>query len=136
MSKGLKNVSKVCIISGLISIILVEVLFFFVFPTALFFLLIPVIMGYSIAKFAEIPYEELLNKEAFEKLRTRTGIICAAFMLITVLISVLPIILLLGICTKLVKIIFFVSLCLFVIRLGYTFGARVVSETYYAMTAH
>lgn len=130
MTKGLKNVITVCLVAGIISIILVELLFFFIFPSGWLFFLIPVIMGWSLKKYAKFPRVELANEEAFEKLRTRTGIICAAIVLISVLISVLPVIILGGIEALIANIAFY-AVCVVAIYAGYSRGVGVITDEYY-----
>lgn len=128
--KLLRNILIVSAISGLISFTLVELIFFVVFPSGWIFFLIPVIMGYSIDKFVKISHEELADEEAFEKLRTRTGIICAVFVLLTVLISTIPIVLIGGIATLLVNIVFY-AVCVLAVYAGYSRGVGVITDKYY-----
>lgn len=87
-------------------------------------------MGASLKKFTKFPSEELTDDEAFERLRKRTGIICASVVLGTVLISLLPIIIFGGVEAVLFNIVSY-AICALAVFAGYTSGVGVITNAYY-----
>lgn len=124
------NIARICIISGIISAIIVDFLFFCVFPSAWLFFIIPAIMGFSIDKLSRIPKSELNDDEAFDKLSKRTGILCAVIVLLAVLIATIPLMMQFEPIDFLANILFYL-VCGVSVYWGYNRGIRVITDAYY-----
>ncbi len=130
---SIASVISVTIFFGVISIVIVDLLFYLVFPSAWFFLLMPFIMGFGIKKFAKFPKERLNDEEEFDKLSKRMGILCGAICLFAVLIGILPILIISGeqIILHLLTNFVFYLVCALSIYFGYTKGIEIVTDAYY-----
>ena len=82
----ISRVLIIALISGLVSGILTTVLFWFVYPTPWFFLIVPAVMGWSIKHYAHITMAET---EVYENLDSNVGWICAGITLGFVLLTAL-----------------------------------------------
>lgn len=126
----IKRLLIICIISGLIAGIVTNILFWFVFPTAWFFFIIPAIMGWSIDHFGKIPYEHLHDEETFEKLKKQTGLMCGGISLLFVLIANIPFFILVPLPYILANSVFYL-VCAISIFVGYNRGQQCIVDAYY-----
>ena len=129
LSKSIKRIILISVISGGLSGLLVIILFFAIFPSALLFFLIPIIMGNSIQKWGKIPAEEVRGSERLEK---TAGYVCAAIVLLFVVLTCAIIVLL----TKYMGIGFFPNItfmiaCIISIVYGYYRGQQAVVDSYF-----
>lgn len=129
---SIRDVAFIGIIFGLISITIVSLLFLLVFPSAWLFFIIPAVMGWSIEKLTRIPKEELHDDESFNKLRKRTGLLCAGMVLIAIILANLIVILLGGFdpLMLLYNFIFYI-VCGLSVYWGYSRGVRAITDMYY-----
>lgn len=124
------NIAIICIISGIISVIIVDLLFSFVFPSAWLFFIVPAIMGFSIDKLSRIPKSELNDEASFEKLSKRTGLLCAGIVLLAVLIATIPLIMQFEPIDFLANILFYL-ICGVSVYWGYNRGIGAITNAYY-----
>ena len=132
-TKPLTRIITVCVISGLISGIIVNLLFWFVFSSAWLFFIIPAVMGWSIQRFAKIPKEHLLDEPTFEKLKKQTAWTCAAMVLLFILIDYIPLIIFFVATQQIEFILFdipFIAVCVLSVIYGYNRGQRCVVDTW------
>lgn len=127
--KPIRRLLIICIISGLIAGIITDFLFW-CFPSAWLFFIIPAIMGWSIDHFGKIPREHLHDEETFEKLKIRTGLLCAFMSLFFIILALLPIFIILSASELLLNFIFF-GVCILSIYWCYTRGQRCIVDAYY-----
>lgn len=124
----------ICLGSGLLSGLVANCLFWFVFPTAFLFFIVPAFMGFSLTVFGKVPADEILDDEAVEKLSKRTGMLCAAMVLLALAVSLIPMLIILSPSYLLVNFGFYIicALCVFI---GYNRGVQVITDNYYDATA-
>jgi hypothetical protein len=126
----LRKITIICVISGLIAGILVNVLFWLVFPSAWFFLIIPAIMGWSIDHYAKIPKDVIQDDEMYNKLSKRAAYTCAAAVLLFFLLTFVPIIIIFPIQVIIENAMFYIvgMVCVYI---GYTRGQRCITDAYF-----
>ena len=128
----ISRILTIALISGLISGILVTAIFWFLFSTPWFFLIIPAIIGWSIKKFANITADEV---EADEKLESKVGWTCAGITLFFVLLPALVIALGSYLVSGSLWSIFlnfgFYFVCGFAVWFGHLKGVQAVVDSYY-----
>lgn len=90
-------------------------------------------MGFCLTAFGKVPAEEILDDEAVEKLSKRTGMLCAAMVLLALAISLVPMLIILNPIYLLVDFGFYIicALCAFI---GYNRGVQVITDNYYDAT--
>lgn len=125
------RILTVAVISGFISGILVLMLMMFVFASAWFFFIIPVIMGWSISKFSRITKQEMDEDEKLEK---KAGWISAGVVLLFVVVTAVLISVAVmsgGNWTDLFLNIPFLIVSSLSVWYGYSRGVRAVVDAYY-----
>ena len=127
------SIALVSLISGLISIIFVDVIFLVLFSSGWLFFIIPAVICWSIKKFAKINKEELFDEESFEKMAKKTGLICAGSVILAIILALLPVIIILGIYSLLLFLtsFWFIIMCIICIYVSYTKGVEVITNAYY-----
>ena len=129
----MKRIIVVAAISGIISSIITALLFFFVFPSAWLFFIIPAVMGTSIHKLGKIPAEEVEIDED-ENLQKKVGFLCAGAVLFFIILTVIPIVIVSinqGLGWNLLLNIPFFAACIIAVWYGYNRGVRAVVDSYY-----
>lgn len=126
----IKRLLFICIVSGLIAGIITNILFWFVFPTAWFFFIIPAVMGWSIDRYGKIPHEHLQDEETFENLKKQTGLMCGAMSLIFVLLANIPLFIVMPLEYIVASFMFYI-VCVISIVVGYNRGQQCIVDAYY-----
>ena len=127
----MKNIISICIVSGLISILIVLALFWFVFTSAWLFFIIPLIMGWTIDKFGKFDASQLKDEVTYERISRRTGLLCGSMVLLCIFICILPLFFLFPIIDLLVNFAFYI-VCGISIYWGYNRGVQCVTDAYYS----
>lgn len=132
-TNSMPRLTVICLISGLLSGLAANCLFWFVYPTAFLFLIVPAFMGFCLTAFGKVPAEEILDDEAVEKLSKRTGMLCAAMVLLALANSLVPMLIILNPIYLLANFGFYIicALCAFI---GYNRGVQVITDNYYDAT--
>lgn len=127
----MKRIIIVAVISGIISSVITFLLFFFVYPTPWFFLIIPAIMGTCIHKLGKISAEDVEGNDTLEK---KVGYVCAGAVLLFIFLTIIPIIIIdlyNGIGWGILLNIPFFIVCAIAVWYGYNRGVRAVVDAYY-----
>lgn len=127
---SLPRIIAICIISGLLSGVFVNLIFWTIFPSGWLFLIIPIFVGWSLDKFAKIPSEEILDDETMERLSKQTGMLCAVMVLLVQIVAVLPVLLLLDPIEILTNFVFYIG-CALCVYIGYSRGVQSITDAYY-----
>lgn len=133
---SISSVVIVAVLSGIVAIVVVDALFT-IFPSGWLFFLIPVIMGFSLKKFAKFPKDLLEDDDEFEKLSKKVGLLCAGICLVAMVVAVVPIYMIVGsvkgvnILEIILSDVFFYAACVVCIYFGYSKGKEVVTNAYY-----
>lgn len=129
-----QNVVLVGIVSGLISIVIVNFTLSF-FTSGWLFCIIPLIVCWSIKKFATINKNELTDDETFEKISKKTGFLCAGIVTLEIILALLPSIIIFGtqfLITLLTDFGFYI-VCAISVYWGYIKGVEAITDVYYDM---
>lgn len=126
----MKSIAIVSVISGVISAVIVFCLFWYVFPSAWLFFIIPAIMGLSIDKFGKIDVEKLNDDAAFNSITRKAGLLCAGMVLLSIIVCVLPLFLLMSFGEHLLNVLFY-GVCAVSVYWGYNRGVKCVTNAYY-----
>ena len=127
----MKRIITIAVISGIISSIITVLLFLFVFPSGWLLFLPPAVMGTCIHKFGNISTTDVDRDEKLEK---KVGYMCAASVLLFVLLTAVPILIVglyQGMGWKLLWDVPFFIACGFAVFYGYNRGVRAVVDSYF-----
>lgn len=129
----MKRIVIIAIISGFISSVFTAMLFFFVFPSAWLFFIIPLIMGISIHKFGKISAKDVEGTDG-DKLQRKVGLLCGGAVLLFLLLTVIPLVALslyMGLGWGVLLDVPFFIVCAIAVWWGYNRGVQAVVDSYY-----
>lgn len=126
----MKNIITVACISGFISVAIAIGIFWFVFPTAWVFFLIPAIVGWSIDKFGKFDASKLEDEDEFSAATRKVGFTCAAIVLLCFIIAMLPLFFVMSFGDHLMNVLSYI-ICGISVYWGYNRGVQCVTDAYY-----
>lgn len=126
----MKRITLVCVFSGILAGLLSMALFYFVFPTAWLFFLIPAIMGFCVEKFGNAHELHLEDEEECKKVSRHVGLLCGGLCLTFVILAISPVMLInpIAVFTSVP----FDLACGLSVWWGYRRGVKAVMDSYFA----